>query len=83
MTPTDTLPQLFKFLHTELTRMQLDVESNPASWHKSIQRAIKQGAFCRLDFGYGLAGPLVCNLVLVSPNGDEVLPVSPLGADHV
>lgn len=84
MTPTDTLGQLFPYLQGQLTAMRLDVQTNPASWHKSIQRAIKQGAFYRLDFGYGLSGPLVCQLLLVSPSGHEVLPVSPLGgADHV
>lgn len=84
MNSTHTLAQLFAYLHSQLMAMQLDVESNPERWHTSIQKAVQEGAFYRLEFGYGLSGVLVCQLVLMSPSGHETLPVSPMGrTDHV
>lgn len=80
MKTTDTITQFFPAIRSQLTALQLEIETNPPTWHAALQKAINQGAFIKLEFGFGLAGPVDARLILVSLNGDEA---TIGGLDHV
>lgn len=82
MKQTHTISQLFPVVRARLTQIQLDVEALPDRWHEQLQTAIDNGAFLKIELGYGLAGVVDCHLMLVSKKG-EVTPVSIAGAAHV
>ena len=70
MKTTQTLTQFFPAMRTQLTEMQLDVENNPPDWHKSLQAAIDQGAFLKIEFCLVAGGRIDARLVLVSQKGE-------------
>ena len=57
-------------MRTQLTAMQLDAEHNPPDWHKSLQAAIDQGAFLKIEFCLVAGGRIDARLVLVSQKGE-------------
>ena len=81
MKTTQTLTQFFPIMRDQLTAMQLEVERNPADWHRSLQQAIDQGAFLRLEFGLVAGGRVDAKLLLVSQRG-EVAELTGTGYDH-
>jgi hypothetical protein len=81
MKTTQTISQFFPIMRDQLLDMQLEVESNPADWHKSLQKAIDQGSFLRLDCSLLAGFKPVLKLLLVSPRG-EAYEVTRLGGDH-
>lgn len=82
MKTTATIASLFPVVRARLTQIQLDVESQPQSWHDLLQKAIDNGAFLKIELGYGLGGLVECELNLVGKKG-EICRVSIAGASHV
>ncbi len=80
MKTTDTITQFFPALLHQLAVMRLAIEGNPTAWHEALQRAVEEGAFLKLEFGFGLAGPVDAKLKVVSLQGVEA---TIGGLDHV
>ncbi len=70
MKTTHTIAQFFPSMRSQLTAMQLDIERNPIDWHRSLQGAIDQGSFLKIEFALVAGGKVDSRLVLVSPKGE-------------
>lgn len=62
-----TISEFFPALIAQMASMRAEIERNPRDWHLSLQDVIDQGAFLRLEFGFGAGGVVDARLEVVEP----------------